>query len=107
MRNIDLNRIASLTVGDIGERGLPTRMPDVTSPEDPICTAFRAQRHLRTIQGATAGDPLVCQDLKSLARYVLDAQHDLGVNVAGRLVERNAKASTAWLKNLGITIRAM
>jgi hypothetical protein len=105
LRNIDLNRVASLTVGDIDEHGLPTHMPDVINPKDPICTAFRAQRNLRTIQGATFGDPLLCQDLKSLARYVLDAREDLGVNAAGRLVERNTKATTAWLKNLGITIR--
>jgi hypothetical protein len=107
LRNIDLIRIASLTVGDIDQHGLPTRMPDVISPEDPIFRAFRAQKHLRIFQGATAGDPLLCQDLKSLARYVLDAQQDLGVNVAGRLVERSTKSSTAWLKSLGITIRGM
>ena len=82
-------------------------MPGVISPEDPICMAFRAQRHLRASQGASIVYTLVCQDLKSLAGYVLEARQDLGVNVAGRLVERSTKALTAWLKSLGITIRMM
>ena len=107
LRNIDLNSIAGLTVGDIDERGLPISMTGVISAEDPICIAFRAQRHLCMIQGATIDNALLCQDLKSLAGYVLEARQDLGVNVAGRLVERSTKASTAWLKNLGITIRMM
>jgi hypothetical protein len=42
--------------------------------------------------------------IRCVARFVNDATADLGLNIAGRRVERQTDP-TAWLKRLGITLR--
>jgi len=104
IRGIDLDDIAALTLHDVQADGTIGSPPLIDDPTDASRLAARAQRRLRELQGATDADGLLCPDAKTLARFVNDATADLGLNIAGRRVERQTDP-TAWLKRLGITLR--
>lgn len=105
LRGLPLDAIDSLTLADARANGMlrGVEMPNAT---DDLHMAVKAQRHLRELQGANPDDRLLPPDAKTLARFVNDAAADLGINIAGRRVER-ALDQTTWLKRLGITIKAM
>jgi hypothetical protein len=104
IRGIDLDDITALTLHDVQAGGTIGSPPLIDDPTDAFRLAARAQRRLRELQGATDADRLLCPDAKTLARFVNDATADLGLNIAGRRVERQTDP-TAWLKRLGITLR--
>lgn len=104
IRGIDLDDITALTLHDIQADGTIGSPPLIDDPTDALRLAARAQRRLRELQGANDADRLLCPDAKTLARFVNDATADLGLNIAGRRVERQTDP-TAWLKRLGITLR--
>lgn len=106
LRGTPLAKIAALTLDDATPTGdLPSL--NLTTPATPaLQTAVRAQVVLRQLQGADSAHRLLLPDSKSLARFVNDATADLGINLAGRRVERELTTDT-WLKRLGITLRNM
>ena len=72
-----------------------------------LTTAVRAQRALRSSEGAQRDEPLLPYTAKTLGYALTDAAKDLGLPTHGRLAERQSIAPLAWLKKLGIIIRKL
>jgi len=105
-RGIPLDHISALTVAHAHHDGTLAPLPCPDPDSQALRLAVIAQRHLRHAQGAQPGDRLLAPDAKTLARFVNDATADLGINIAGRRVERQHD-TIAWLKRLGITLKAL
>jgi hypothetical protein len=66
--------------------------------------AVRAQVHLRKLQGARPGDPLLPHSPKALAKALTDTATDLGIHVFGRRAERTRNHTEGALRALGVTV---
>jgi hypothetical protein len=106
--HIGLDEIATLPLAATDASGATIRTSAgcLRVPE-PLQAAIRSQRLLRTNAGAHQNEPLLPHNTKTLSYALTDATNDLGLPAHGRLAERRAAEPAAWLRKLGITIRAL
>lgn len=103
MRQIGIDRIADLTIAETRVDGNITIDGAHLQTTTALRCSVRAQRILRLKGGAQGKDRLLGHAPKSLATFVNDAAKDLGIQAAGRRIERQTD-EIRWLKSLGVKI---
>jgi hypothetical protein len=101
-RGHSLDAIAGLRCSDVLDDGrrlhIGNRIVDV---------AGEPARALRVATGLAEGERLMPYAPQTLAAMLTDATKDLGLHVKGRRAERTRPKHTAFLRRLGITLRAL
>ena len=97
--------IAQITLGDVADDGHAVTCNGIRTSLGPdAARAVRAQRHLRTAEGADGPDPLLPHTPKALAKALTEARIDLGIHLHGRRAERTRSRTAASLRPFGITV---
>jgi len=101
-RGHSLDAIARLCRSDVLDGGRRLRISDRI-----IDLAGEPARALRVAVDLATGEQLIPYAAQTLAAALTDATRDLGLHVKGRRAERTRPRHTAFLRRLGITLRAL